>query len=714
MGGPKTQDWSRAMNEDPRKNAFGAAAEARGPEQRPLSEHLAGITAKSSCAEVKAAAESALAGGWPRAEVRKALEARCVGKRKIRNAIPPPPKPSMKGSVDGLAPGFYRKRDGSVWVLGSDPATDEAIEVAVCNSLRALYHTTDGEGVDASIVVETVNIHGEKRRTRLSEALARTDAKMAIRQLIDAGLRPARRGEKAFGEILDAVLDAKVPSARYLVETGYCDFGSGKAFALPSGVIGPQPKNLSVTWDGGTRLCRVGRAGSLNEWRHAVAAPCDGNAIPMVAIGTMLASAAIPFLPQAGEANTMVHIVGVTTTGKTTSLRIGASVWGSGSDTSDPRSFVETWRTTGNASENLLAGHNHVGICLDEMQLLDGKAAWSWAYEFASGRSKHRMNADASAKRIRGWELFALSSGEKTLEDHANDAVFHKRRVMGGGAGARVVNIHVETIFTNLHGQPDAKAFTERLATSASKTYGCTGPAFVEWLLANPNEARDKLAGLQGVWDAVAAAILPPAPSAQAARVASRLGSIACAAALAATVLELPWFASSDPVDKAIDDAPVNDPGRAALWAFAEALRLWIEKHGGEASTEMAALLDDLNGLYSSHPQHFPPSTYKAPKGAKATITDDEAPHLLSTQWGWSVVDHSSANQPKLLFVDVLPSAFTDPRALGWTVTERDRVVRGLRNRGLLIPGAGQLQTTHWNGVRNVRVYRIKAKAFAR
>jgi putative DNA primase/helicase len=695
------------MSDDPPEPNDGAA--------QGLDRYFANLKGNSPAAWLKKAAAVALADGAAWGEVRKKLMALGVGPRKIKDVMPEAPRRAWAPPCAGLAPGFYRQTDpGDVLSHGVDLETGEPIRVRVCNHLKALYRTTDGEGVAASIVVETVNVHGERKQTRLSEAAARTDVKAGIRLLIDAGLKPTQRGEKAYTKILDAALDAKVPRARYLAETGYCDFGGSRVFALPSGVIGPQPKNLSVIWDGGTRLCRIGRAGSLNEWREAVAAPCDGNAITMVAIGTMLASAAIPFLPRDSEVNTMIHYVGLTTIGKTTSIRAGGSVWGPGSDTSDPRSFVETWRTTGNASENLLAGHNHVGICLDEMQLLDAKAAWSWAYEFSSGRSKHRMNADASAKRLRGWELFALSTGEKTLEDHASDAMFHKRRAMGGGAGARVINIHAEIILTKLHGQPDAKTLAEQLASSAAKFYGGAGPAFVEWLLANPDEARKQLAMLAGVWDAVAVRVLPVAPSAQATRVASRLGSIACAATLAAAVLELPWSASSDPVDKAIDDAPLNDPARAALWAFSEALRLWIEKHGGEASTDMAALLDHLNGLYSSHPQCFPSSTYKAPKGAKATMSDDEPPNSLSTQWGWSVIDRSSANQPKLLFVDVLPSAFTDPRALGWTPTERDRVVRALRDKGLLIPGAGQIQTTHWNGVRNVRVYRIMASAFDR
>ena len=53
--------------------------ESATPEQRPLNEHLEGITAKSNGVAVKAAATSALADGWPRIDVLRAIEALGVG-----------------------------------------------------------------------------------------------------------------------------------------------------------------------------------------------------------------------------------------------------------------------------------------------------------------------------------------------------------------------------------------------------------------------------------------------------------------------------------------------------------------------------------------------------------------------------------------------------------------------------------------------------------
>ena len=69
----------------------------------------------------------------------------------------------------------------------------------------------------------------------------------------------------------------------------------------------------------------------------------------MTAIGTMLSGPALPYLPEESESNTMLHYVGESGSGKTTIVRVGASVHGKGSQTTDPDSFLESYKNTINA-----------------------------------------------------------------------------------------------------------------------------------------------------------------------------------------------------------------------------------------------------------------------------------------------------------------------------------------------------------------------------
>jgi Domain of unknown function (DUF927) len=698
------------MNEGPRQNSFSDAAEPE-PEQRPLAEHLKDITSKSRGAAVKAVATRALADGWSPADVRKALEALGVGPRNIKAVIPKPSKPRVPTS-GGLSPDYFCERaDGPVFRMGANKVGDFA-PVLVCSPLKALYKSSDLAGEDWSLVVRVLDERGHPHDVHLPYPEMTTEPRAAVARMAYVGLKASAK----LDVVLAAVLDAEVPLVRYLRKPGHHIIGSLRVFALPrrDGILGNPPPGETFLWKGDGQFCRVSVAGTLDGWKANVAAKAGNNPLPMVAIGTMLASPAIPLLPAGAELNTVLHLIGETSHGKTTTLQVGASVWGKGAKTDVEGSFLNTWRSTSNGVEALLIAGHQIGCCLDELKTLDQRAAPSVAYDIAGGRRKARLNADGSARKAEAWSLFALSSGEARLEEHANPASWRRREPTDAGAGARFIDIPADQIFVDLHGERDAKTFAETLGAGATTNYGPAGPAFVEWLLANPDEARERLKELVDVWGAVAARVLPPGPSAQALRVASRLGVIAAAAALAADVLALPWSAFGDQVDKAIDDAPLGDAAHAAFWAFAEALRLWIARHGGATSTEETALLDALRGFYLSRQHHFHPTTYKAPKGAAPTTIDEDDSmwRPASPRFGWRVMDWTtgSAAQAGLLHVDVLPETFID--ALGWTSTKRSRAVCALNARRLIIPGVGQLQTTHWTDGRNVRVYRIKGEFF--
>ena len=62
----------------------------------------------------------------------------------------------------------------------------------------------------------------------------------------------------------------------------------------------------------------------------SVAGLSKGNPLPMVCIGTMLASPAARFLPEGGAPNALIHFHEGATyeLGKSTCLYAGATVWG--------------------------------------------------------------------------------------------------------------------------------------------------------------------------------------------------------------------------------------------------------------------------------------------------------------------------------------------------------------------------------------------------
>ena len=148
--------------------------------------------------------------------------------------------------------------------------------------------------------------------------------------------------------ILNAVVRAKVPLAYGIEKTGLTKVGDRYVFALPSGVIEADGKGDGasiVVWRGGTQYGRVRQGGKREGWISEVAAPAARVPLAMTAIGTMLSGPALPYLPEESESNTMEHLVGKSGGGKTTIVRVGASVHGKGSQTTDPDSYLNRTKT---------------------------------------------------------------------------------------------------------------------------------------------------------------------------------------------------------------------------------------------------------------------------------------------------------------------------------------------------------------------------------
>ena len=396
--------------------------------------------------------------------------------------------------------------------------------------------------MDWAVIVKFKDSRGADKEIRVSCGDAATEPSKCIHELASAGLLIHVEDPQLYRLLLKAVVHASVPLAYRLVKAGWFPIGSAYVFALPSGVI-PRVEE-EVIWGGDRNYCRTLQRGSMSRWRETVLAFADGNPILMACIGVMLASPAISFLPASAEVNTIINLVNTMSLGKTMGLRAGASNWGEGSPTTSPTSFLEPWKTTGNAGENLLAAHNHIGFCLDEMKSIDAKAAGSFAYDYALGKGKDRMNRDRSSRSRIAWENFGLSSGEITLAERASETSSRSQPGDAGGE-ARVINITPDVIFEDLHGRVSAKEAAENFGIMCIENCGWSGPTYVEWLAFHGDEARAAIVKNLAAWDAIAASLLGSNPSPQAERVASRLAPMAAGAALGAEVLEFPWSADS-------------------------------------------------------------------------------------------------------------------------------------------------------------------------
>lgn len=324
---------------------------------------------------------------------------------------------------------------------------------------------------------------------------------------------------KKRGQFMEYLLDQR--PAEVFATTCRPGWHESGAFVLPGRTIGSDKVRYQASAKG-QNLFSV--RGSLEGWKVEVAAKCAGNPVLTLAIGCALAG---PLLSLVGVLGGGVHLVGDSSSGKSLAQLIGSSVWG------DPGIFAASWDMTKGGLEIEASSRNDTMLPLDEIKRADPKRVQEMAYSLANGQGKGTMTRDREARGKLSWRLLALSSGERSLSEHAAIS----GNAAHAGAELRMVDVNAGTrthrAFDELHGLEGAD-FHRQLTVAVGANHGHIGPAFVEKLLAS-----DDRPGLLEDFAGIRAQFVED--NAQAGRVADRFAVIALAGEMAIAYDLLPW-----------------------------------------------------------------------------------------------------------------------------------------------------------------------------
>jgi putative DNA primase/helicase len=222
--------------------------------------------------------------------------------------------------------------------------------------------------------------------------------------------------------------------------------------------------------DGRGQLADGCRAhGTLDRWKEAIALILDQ---PAVLLG-VYASLAAPFLGVVPDApNAIVDWNGETSRGKTTTLRVAASVWGRPEHMGD--GLMRTWDVSPAGLESLAEMSHCIPLILDDTKRAStrdpkggGAVVASLIYQIATGQGRGRGRPDGM-RRTSTWRTLLLSTGEASATSFTQDA----------GARARVLSIT---------GSPlpgDSAALVARLTAGVCDNFGHAGPEVVRRLIA--------------------------------------------------------------------------------------------------------------------------------------------------------------------------------------------------------------------------------------
>ncbi|WP_425044638.1 DUF927 domain-containing protein [Primorskyibacter sp. S87] len=360
---------------------------------------------------------------------------------------------------------------------------DDLVPVRICSPLivKGMCRWPKGGGWGRVVAVEDPD--GNWNEVILEARDVSKKSATALGPLFDRGLELAPIEEAA--QSVAALIAAWRPQARYLRSDrlGWAD-KSFSAFTLGDGrVLG---EGLVVTDAVSDDVAAAMHArGSLESWRQAVAEPCVDNPLMILALSHAFTG---PLLSVLGRDGGGFHLRGVSSRGKSTLLGVAASVWGA-------PSFMQSWRGTDNGIEGIAAACNDSLLVLDELHQVDPSVAGEIVYMLANGRGKMRSNSNGRTQRTLSWTVPVLSSGELSLEEHMASG----GRTMYAGQDIRLIDLAADVrlrgAFDCLHGEPDGRAFAERMKQAGQENYGVAGPVFVERLMKN----SDKLEGFSRV-----------------------------------------------------------------------------------------------------------------------------------------------------------------------------------------------------------------------
>ncbi len=486
-----------------------------------------------------------------------------AGQAPENGASGPPSDPPGAGALEWDR---FSVTDAGVFYRGVDKDGEPTKPVWVCSRLDVEALTRDQDGHGWGYLLTFADPLGRPKQWAMPARMLATDGAEYRGTLLGQGLRIAT--SPAARNLLTQYIQTRDPG-EYATCTDRIGW-HGRAFVLPHETIGDDAERIVFQTDNAQEnTFRV--KGTAEQWRQRVAALCVGNSRLVFAVAAAFAG---PLLRPAGMESGGFHFRGDSSSGKTTALKLAASVYGG-------PSYLQRWRTTDNALEAIAAQHCDGVLLLDELAQVDPKTAGECAYMLANEQSKARATRTGTPRARLAWRLLFLSAGELGLADHMAEGMKRART----GQEVRMADIPADAgkglgAFEYLHGQEGAALFSRHIVGQAGSVYGATGRAWLQWLTENADglKARIREAAARLTLQTV-----PEAASGQVERVGARFALVGAAGELATAAGLTGW--------------PVGESERAARECF----NAWLAGRGGIGNGEVVAMLRQVRRFLEAH-----------------------------------------------------------------------------------------------------------------
>lgn len=487
-----------------------------------------------------------------------------------------------------------------VWYFGAKENREELptlTETWICSPLHVDAVTTDSQEGSYGRLLRFRSTLGTWKTWAMPMAMLSGDGNELRAALLSQGVEidPSARVS------LSRYLQGRTPTKRMrcALQTGWAD-ATHRAFVLPDVVIGAGAGGV-VFQSGEAEPNEYTMGGTLDGWRESVAMPAVGNPVLVLALCAAFAG---PLLGRCGAESGGIHLVGDSSTGKSTALDAACSVWGGSG-------YRRSWRATSNGMEGVAAMFNDGLLGLDEISECDPRDIGAIVYALGNGRGKQRSSRTGAARAVTRWRCFIVSNGERSIETAMQEGGHRVK----AGQSVRLLDIPVTRTFgawDDLHGHKSGHSFSDAIKRGAATHYGHAGRAYMERLTRHHDD---------DFGEALAAILAMPEFAAggdgQVKRGAARFAIMALAGELASNYGVTGW--------------PEGEATEAAKVLFAA----WKHHRGGSGlNLERGQILAAVQGFIELH-------------GASRFQDVDKAEAIVHNRAGWRT---SSSGQVRYLF----------------------------------------------------------------
>lgn len=457
---------------------------------------------------------------------------------------------------------FNLKNDG---VYFCDPGSED--EIFICSRLEVTALVRNKSSECWGRLLEFYDADNKHHLWSMPMEMLKGSGEELRGELLRLGLEIAP-GNKVRNLLLSYIIASKpIQRVCCVSRTGWHE----SVYVLPECSIGCSDERVVYQTEHQSK--GFSQSGSLDEWKAHVSSLCKGNSRLILSVSCAFAAIVMHLV---GAESGGLHFVGASSSGKTTALRVAASVC------SAP-DYLNRWRATTNGLEALAALRCDSLLILDELAQVDAKEAGEIAYMLANGSGKTRANRSGGSRSRYEWRLLFLSAGEIGLAQHMNDA----GKKAKAGQEVRLIDINADAnkgygIFENLHGLENGSELSKRLLDVCSNYYGTPAISFLE-LITLPQHIKQLPKILNELRKEFINENLPYEASGQVSRVCDRFALIYAAGELATSYGVTGWHDGE------------------AYQAVSTCFKEWLENRGGTGNQEEKAILVQVKSFFEQH-----------------------------------------------------------------------------------------------------------------